>query len=74
MFKKVRNTQNNPMMYQPNPYMENPYQMYDSGPMNVHDVNHLVAEINELKRQNVEMLKRITKIENFLGIKDYSVK
>lgn len=33
------------------------------------DMNRCATEINELKRINNEMLKRITRLENYLGIR-----
>ena len=34
------------------------------------DINRLTTEINELKRMNNEMLKRIARLENYLGIRE----
>lgn len=45
---------------------QQPYQM----PNNYLDLNRLQNEINELKRINSEMLKRIARLENYLGIRD----
>ncbi len=46
--------------YYPMPYPpQNPY----------FDMNRCATEINELKRVNNEMLKRITRLENYLGIR-----
>lgn len=33
------------------------------------DINRYQTEINELKRINNEMIKRITRLENYLGIR-----
>lgn len=33
------------------------------------DINRLYNEINELKRMNSELLKRISRIENYLGLR-----
>ena len=33
------------------------------------DINRYQNEINELKRMNSEMLKRIARIENYLGLR-----
>lgn len=71
MFNK-KNRQN-PMMYpQPywNPYNNNPYQDgFNSGNMPNYDNSFLETEINELKRQNSEILRRLSKVENYLGIR-----
>ena len=63
MFKKNRVNQG---MYTPqyNPYMNNP--MYG----NNYDFSFLETEINELKRTNLEMSRRLSKIENYLGIRN----
>lgn len=46
--------------YYPTPYPQQaPY----------YDFNRYQTEINELKRVNSEMLKRITRLENYLGIR-----
>lgn len=49
-----------PQNYYPQPYPQpNPY----------YDFNRYQTEINELKRLNNEMLKRISRLENYLGIR-----
>ncbi len=71
-FKKKEERYNNPM---PNPYapMNNgvPGYMYgyqEVAPNN-YDLSRLQSEINELKRLNNEMLKRVSRLENYLGIR-----
>ena len=36
---------------------------------NNYDMSRLQTEINELKRLNNEMLKRVSRLENYLGIR-----
>lgn len=43
-----------------------PYQM----PNNYPDFNRFQNEINELKRINSELLKRIARLENYLGLRE----
>lgn len=38
-------------------------------PPNNYDYNRLQTEINELKRINSEMLNRISRLENYLGVR-----
>lgn len=71
-FKRKEERYNNPM---PNPYQTPntgvPGYMYtyqDVAPNN-YDLSRIQAEINELKRLNNEMLKRISRLENYLGIR-----
>ncbi len=68
MFSK-KNRQN--QMIYPQPYF-NPYlnqEGFNLGNMN-YDTNFLETEINELKRQTTEIARRLTKIENYLGIRN----
>lgn len=71
-FKKKDERYANPM---PNPYLnENagvPGYMYNYQEVapNNYDISRLQTEINELKRLNNEMLKRISRLENYLGIR-----
>lgn len=73
MFFKRKDTRySNPM---PNPnassYTGVPGYMYgyqEVAPNN-YDLGRLQSEINELKRLNNEMLKRISRLENYLGIR-----
>ncbi len=67
---------NNPnpyMAYQNTPnsygYSNNPntYQ-YPNNPGS-YDMSRLETEINELKRQNGELTKRVVRLENYLGIR-----
>ena len=71
MFNK-KNRQNQMIYPQPyfNPYTNNPYQdSFNPGNMN-YDVSFLETEINELKRQTLEVTKRLSRIENYLGIRN----
>lgn len=71
--KKKEERYNNPI---PNPY--NPQNTGVPGYMygyqevapNNYDLGRLQSEINELKRLNNEMLKRVSRLENYLGIRD----
>lgn len=62
----------NPM---PNPYNTPntgvPGYMYNYQEVapNNYDLSRLQTEINEMKRLNNEMLKRISRLENYLGIR-----
>lgn len=49
-------------------YYPTPYPNYNPNP-GYFDTNRYQTEINELKRINSEMLKRITRLENYLGIR-----
>lgn len=71
-FKKKEERYNNPM--------QNPYGSVNTGvpgymygyqevAPNNYDLSRLQSEINELKRLNNEMLKRISRLENYLGIR-----
>ena len=61
----------NPGMYNPqyNPYMNNGY-MNNGLYNNNYDLSFLETEINELKRNTLEISKRLTKIENYLNIRN----
>lgn len=48
------------------PFYPTPYPQPNPG---YFDINRYQTEINELKRLNSEMLKRITRLENYLGIR-----
>lgn len=50
--------------------MQQPYQQPYQMPNNYPDYSRLQNEINELKRMNSEMLKRMSRLENYLGIRD----
>ena len=71
-FKKKDERYMNPM---PNPYLnENvgvPGYMYNYQEVapNNYDISRLQTEINELKRLNNEMLKRVSRLETYLGIR-----
>ncbi len=49
----------------PQPYFNQEWM----NPNNNYSQSILETEINELKRQNANMSKRLTKIENYLGIR-----
>ena len=64
MFSK-KNRMNPNIYNQPyNPYMNNG--LYNSN----YDLSFLETEINELKRNTLELSKRLTKIENYLNIRN----
>lgn len=48
-----------------------PGQFYNQ-PFNSYDVNILSTEINELKRQITDLYQRLSRIENYLGVRDNS--
>lgn len=61
----------NPNTYQ-NGYYNQPYNMMEYPNYNQYDLNRYDEQINELKRMNNELLKRINRIENYLGIRTES--
>lgn len=71
-FKKKDERYTNPM---PNPYLNDnvgvPGYMYNYQEVapNNYDLSRLQTEINELKRLNNEMLKRVSRLEAYLGIR-----
>jgi uncharacterized membrane protein YvbJ len=69
MFSKKNRV--NPNMYTPpySPYMNNGY-MNNGLYNNNYDVSFLETEINELKRNTLEISKRLTRIENYLNIRN----
>lgn len=60
----LKKNRNNQMVY-PQPYI-NPYNMYSDN----YDLSRLDTDINELRRQQQEIVKRLTKVENYLGIRN----
>lgn len=72
MFFKKKEERYNSMI---NPYMmphpNSPEYMYNYQELNPnnYDMSRLQTEINELKRLNNEMLKRVSRLENYLGIR-----
>lgn len=73
MFSRKKNERyTNPM---PNPYgTQNqgvPGYMYNYQEVapNNYDISRLQTELNEVKRQNNELLKRLSRLENYLGIR-----
>lgn len=64
MFNKKRMGLNN---FNSNPNFNNTWE--NSFPNNF-DIERLKTEINELKRNQMEMLNRITRMENYLGVRN----
>ena len=63
----------NPNTYQnQNQYYQQPYNMMEYPNYNQYDLSRFDEQINELKRMNNELLKRINRIENYLGIRTES--
>ena len=50
------------------PFPNNPPYL-DQMPNNPYDFQRMQTEINELKRNNADMVKRISRLENYLGIR-----
>lgn len=73
MFSKFKNRmmQGQPQNYPYNNY-QNPYNMIDNNNYNSYDFSRIDEQINELKRINTDLLKRINRLENYLGIKTES--
>lgn len=67
MFKN-RNRLFNPNNYS-TPYYNQPQNMMEYPQINQYDLSRYDEQINELKRLNNELLKRINRIENYLGIR-----
>lgn len=63
-FNKKRMGQNN---FNPNPNFQN---FQEETIPNFYDIERLKIEINEIKRNQVEMLNRITRMENYLGVRN----
>ena len=59
----------NPNSYQNNYYQGQPYSQLDYPTINQYDLSRYDEQINELKRMNNELLKRINRLENYLGIR-----
>ncbi len=54
----------------PSPYLNpNMNNFYPNPENNSYDQSFWETEINELKRQNTEISKRLSRIENYLGIR-----
>lgn len=53
-------------LFSPMQQYQPPYQVPNAYP----DINRFQNEINELKRMNSEMLKRIARLESYLGIRE----
>lgn len=51
---------------------QQPYNMMEYPNYNQYDLSRFDEQINELKRMNNELLKRINRIENYLGIRTES--
>lgn len=67
MFNKFKNRLNQPS-YQGN------YPQYDNNnySYNQYDFYRIDEQLNELKRINNDLIKRITRLENYLGIRSES--
>lgn len=67
MFNKNRlfNPNNYPNQY----YLGQPNNMMEYPNFNQYDLNRYDEQLNEIKRMNGELLKRINRIENYLGIR-----
>ncbi|MBP3504252.1 MAG: hypothetical protein J6K18_03910 [Bacilli bacterium] len=67
MFNKNRlfNPNNYPNQY----YYNQPNNMMEYPNFNQYDLNRYDEQLNEIKRINGELLKRINRIENYLGIR-----
>ncbi len=50
--------------------MQQPYPPQYPQQYNYPDINRFQNEINELKRMNSELLKRVIRLENYLGFRD----
>lgn len=48
-----------------------PGQFYNQ-PINSYDINILATEINEIKRQINDLYQRLSRIENYLGVRENS--
>lgn len=53
-----------------NPYNQNPNQYQNPNMFENYDYKRLETELNESKRMISELNKRITKLENYLGVKN----
>lgn len=56
-------------LFNPNNQYQQPYMNYDYNGYNQYDLSRFDEQINELKRINNELLKRINRLENYLGIR-----
>ena len=56
-------------LFNPNNQYPQPYMNYDYNGYNQYDLSRFDEQINELKRMNNELLKRINRLENYLGIR-----
>ncbi len=63
---------NNKRMFNPNQYYQNQYNPMEYQNINPYDLSRYDEQINDLKRINNELLKRINRIENYLVIKKES--
>ncbi len=55
-----------------NPNVNTNYPTFDVPGYNNYDISRIDEEINELKREHNNFMKRLSKIENYLGIKSES--
>ena len=56
-------------LFNPNNQYQQPYMNYDYNGYNQYDLSRFDEQINELKRMNNELLKRINRLENYLEIR-----
>ncbi len=69
MFNKFKNRMNgmgNNNYQQPYNMMQEPY------PYNQYDLSRIDEQLNELRRLNTDLTRRITRLENYLGIRSES--
>ncbi len=72
MFSNKKRMGQNPSGY--NPFGFNPNQNFqnfqENSMPNFYDIERLKTEINEIKRTQTEMLNRIARMENYLGVRN----
>lgn len=54
----------------PNSLTNNPYNYQENSMPNYYDIERLKTEINEIRRNQTEMLNRIVRMENYLGVRN----
>lgn len=59
-------------LFNPNGQYPEPYNNYNQSNYNQYDLYRIDEQINELKRINNDLLKRINRLENYLGIRTES--
>lgn len=69
MFNKFRNR----MQGIGDTNFQQPYNMMmEQSPYNQYDLSRIDEQINELRRVNTDLTRRITRLENYLGIRSES--